>query len=80
MCICLKAQSQAYFTRDVLWVKGILNGDTIHVFVNHWPSRVGGEQRSAPGRAAAAMVDKNFIDSIEANTTQCKNYCYGRFE
>jgi hypothetical protein len=55
----------SYFTRDVLWVKGILNGDTIHVFVNHWPSRVGGEQRSAPGRAAAAQVDKNFIDSIE---------------
>jgi hypothetical protein len=33
--------------------------------VNHWPSRVGGEQRSAPGRAAAALVDKNLIDSIE---------------
>jgi hypothetical protein len=56
---------QAFFTRDVLWVKGSLNGDTINVFVNHWPSRVGGEQRSAPARAAAAMVDKRFIDSIE---------------
>jgi len=62
----------AYFTRDVLWVKGILNGDTIHVFVNHWPSRVGGEQRSAPGRAAAAQVDKNFIDSIEAHQPNAK--------
>ncbi|MEP6467738.1 MAG: endonuclease/exonuclease/phosphatase [Parafilimonas sp.] len=62
----------AYFTRDVLWVKGILHGDTIHVFVNHWPSRVGGEQRSAPGRAAAALVDKNFIDSIEAHQPNAK--------
>jgi hypothetical protein len=62
----------SYFTRDVLWVKGILNGDTVHVFVNHWPSRVGGEQRSAPGRAAAAMVDKNFIDSIEAKQPNAK--------
>ncbi|MEP6681869.1 MAG: endonuclease/exonuclease/phosphatase [Parafilimonas sp.] len=62
----------AYFTRDVLWVKGILNGDTVHVFVNHWPSRVGGEQRSAPGRAAAAQVDKNFIDSIEAHQPNAK--------
>jgi hypothetical protein len=62
----------SYFTRDVLWVIGILNGDTIHVFVNHWPSRVGGEQRSAPGRAAAAMVDKNFIDSIEAKQPNAK--------
>ena len=54
-----------FFTRDVLWVKGILNGDTVHVFVNHWPSRVGGEQRSAPARAAAAEVDKKYIDSIQ---------------
>ncbi len=62
----------SYFTRDVLWVKGILNGDTIHVFVNHWPSRVGGEQRSAPGRAAAAMIDKHFIDSIQARQPSAK--------
>lgn len=54
----------AYFTRDVLWVKGKLNGETIHIYVNHWPSRVGGEERSAPGRAAAAMVSKNHSDSI----------------
>jgi len=56
---------QAFFTRDVLWVKGLFAGDTVNVFVNHWPSRVGGEQRSAPARAAAAMIDKKFIDSIE---------------
>lgn len=62
----------SFFTRDVLWVKGILNGDTIHVFVNHWPSRVGGEQRSAPGRAAAAQIDKNFIDSIEVHQLNAK--------
>jgi len=54
----------AYFTRDVLWVKGKLDGETIHVYVNHWPSRVGGEERSAPARAAAAMVSKNHADSI----------------
>ncbi len=48
----------AYYTRDVLWVKGKFDGETIHVLVNHWPSRVGGEERSAPGRAAAASVCK----------------------
>lgn len=53
------------FTRDVLYVKGLLSGDTVHVFVNHWPSRLGGEERSAPGRFAAAQVNKNKIDSIE---------------
>ncbi|HNP54075.1 MAG TPA: endonuclease/exonuclease/phosphatase [Ferruginibacter sp.] len=57
---------EAYFTRDVLYVKGVLDGDTIHVFVNHWPSRSGGEERSIPARAAAAGVAKKRIDSLMA--------------
>ncbi len=56
----------AYYTRDVLWVKGKFLGETIHVYVNHWPSRSGGEERSAPARAAAAMVVKNHLDSLKA--------------
>ncbi|TCJ17754.1 endonuclease/exonuclease/phosphatase [Flaviaesturariibacter flavus] len=52
------------FTRDVLWVQGKLDGETIHVYVNHWPSRVGGEERSAPGRKAAASVSKHHSDSL----------------
>ncbi|NJE06686.1 endonuclease/exonuclease/phosphatase, partial [Thermococcus sp. M36] len=55
---------EAYYTRDVLWVKGKLDGETVHAYVNHWPSRLGGEERSAPARAAAAMVCKKHIDSI----------------
>lgn len=51
-------------TRDVLHVTGILAGDTTHVFVNHWPSRRGGEAASAPLRARAAMVSKRVIDSL----------------
>lgn len=54
----------AYYTRDILWVKGKLDGETVHVYVNHWPSRSGGEKRSAPGRNAAAQICKNHIDSI----------------
>ena len=54
----------AYFTRDVLWVKGLFDGELVHIYVNHWPSRLGGEERSAPARAAAAMVSKKHIDSI----------------
>jgi predicted extracellular nuclease len=54
----------AYYTRDILWIKGKLDGETIHIYVNHWPSRSGGEKRSAPGRNAAAQVCKNHIDSI----------------
>ncbi|XZF13748.1 endonuclease/exonuclease/phosphatase family protein [Chitinophagaceae bacterium MMS25-I14] len=53
-------------TRDVLHVTGILSGDTVHVFVNHWPSRRGGEAASAPLRAIAAGVSKKVIDSLMA--------------
>ena len=63
---------EAIFTRDILYVKGKLGGETIHVFVNHWPSKRGGEERSAPGREAAAQVDKNFIDSLEKMDTNAK--------
>jgi hypothetical protein len=55
---------ESFLTRDVLWVKGKLDGETVHFYVNHWPSRLGGEERSAPARAAAAMVSKNHMDSI----------------
>ncbi len=56
----------SYLTRDVLYVKGVLDGDTVFAFVNHWPSRRGGEERSAPGRAAAANVVKIRMDSVLA--------------
>ena len=54
----------AYYTRDVLWVKGKLDGEDVHIYVNHWPSRSGGEKRSEPGRVAAAQVCRNHMDSI----------------
>ncbi|HMX79890.1 MAG TPA: endonuclease/exonuclease/phosphatase [Ferruginibacter sp.] len=62
----------SYFTRDILYVKGILDGDTIHVMVNHWPSRSGGEERSIPARAAAASVAKRVVDSLVAIDVRSK--------
>lgn len=55
-----------YYTRDILWVTGELNSERVHVLVNHWPSRRGGEEASAPSRAAAAGVCKRIIDSLTA--------------
>jgi hypothetical protein len=52
-------------TRDVLWVSGkIANMDTLHVFVNHWPSRRGGENLTREKRKIAASVSKKIIDSL----------------
>lgn len=57
---------ESFLTRDILYVKGLMDGDTIHVMVGHWPSRSGGEERSIPARAAAAGVCKRVVDSLMA--------------
>jgi hypothetical protein len=62
----------AYFTRDILWVRGKLDGETVHIYVNHWPSRSGGEVRSAPARNAAAAVCRHHMDSIAKLEPQAK--------
>ncbi len=59
-------------TRDILYVKGFLGGEQVHVFVNHWPSRRGGEERSEPAREAAAAVCKKMVDSIRLQLPDAK--------
>ena len=52
-------------TRDILYATLCTNkGDTLHVFVNHWPSRSGGQRQSEPGRMLAASLVRNKVDSI----------------
>lgn len=57
-------QSKRHYTRDQLLVSGILDGEEIHIIVNHWPSRFGGEKRSRPSRIKAAELNKHLIDSL----------------
>lgn len=55
------------FTRDIIYVKGICpksKGDTLHVFINHWPSRSEGQEVSEPKRIFAAGVLKSVTDSV----------------
>lgn len=52
-------------TRDILYVKGQLQGgNIIHLFVNHWPSRRGGERESEIRRIQAAKVARAKVDEI----------------
>lgn len=51
-------------TRDILYVKGLLGKDSLHVFVNHWPSRYGGLLETKELRKAAATTLKAVTDSI----------------
>jgi len=60
------------YTRDQLLVTGKLDGDLIHVIVNHWPSRSGGEARSRSKREAAARLNKQLIDSLQSDDPYAK--------
>jgi predicted extracellular nuclease len=52
-------------TRDILYICGqAKNKDTIHIFVNHWPSRLGGQLESEPNRLAAARILRHAVDSV----------------
>ena len=51
-------------TRDILHVEALLGTDTVHVFVNHWPSRSGGERESAPLRQQAARTLRRAVDAV----------------
>mgnify|MGYP003309897846 CR=1 FL=1 len=53
-------------TRDILYVKGIVPHcqDLLHLFVNHWPSRYGGYAQTIDFRNYAAIILRNYIDSI----------------
>jgi predicted extracellular nuclease len=52
--------------RHILYTKGVElhSGDTLHIFVNHWSSKLGGEKRSAPNRIASALRVVKMADSI----------------
>lgn len=54
-----------FFSRDVLLVSGLFQGEPMHILVNHWPSRSGGERASRPLRNAAAKLNRQIIDSLK---------------
>lgn len=59
------AGNDAFLTREILYAMlEVFSGDTLHVFVNHWPSRYGGEKASRPKRIIAANILKHATDSL----------------
>ena len=52
-------------TRDQLLVSGYLDEELIHIIVNHWPSRRGGEKKSRPKREKAAYLNTQIIEKIK---------------
>lgn len=57
-------EDPAIRTRDILYAKLLFRRDTLHFFVCHFPSMVGGERQSEWKRERAAWVVRHQVDSI----------------
>ncbi len=72
-------ESSRFSSRDILIFKARLNKDTIHFFVNHWPSRSGGYMETQGKRSIAARIVRGSIDSLLAINPQSKLLLMGDF-
>jgi endonuclease/exonuclease/phosphatase family metal-dependent hydrolase len=70
-------------TRNILHVSGVLGKDSVHVFVNHWPSRRNDEQteinHEANKRIIVATILKEQISNILKTTPNSKIIVMGDF-
>jgi len=67
-------------TRDILFVSGTIStGDTLHVFVCHFPSRLGGELESEEKRNFVASVVRLKTDSLFAANANTNIVIMGDF-
>lgn len=67
------------YTRDIVVMMGFLDNEKVAFFLNHWPSRRGGEAVSLPKRNAAAVVLKQQMDSVRALDPATKLIAMGDF-
>jgi hypothetical protein len=67
------------YTRDQLLVSGYLDDELIHVILNHWPSRSGGEAKSRPSREKAAYQNTKIIEQVREKDPNAKILIMGDF-
>jgi hypothetical protein len=67
------------FTRDILYVKGKLEDEIVHILANHWPSRRDGAEKTSYKRIAAAMKNREIISKIVSENSQAKIIVMGDF-
>ena len=66
-------------TRDIAYCKGLWGKDTLHVFVNHWPSRLGGQAKSEWKRMVTSQLLKQRVDSILVHNSSALIIAMGDF-
>ena len=65
----VKSRLQLVVTGYILGSKPL---EKIHIIVNHWPSRYGGEEASRPPRDTAAMLTRRICDSLYLKDPKAK--------
>lgn len=75
------AEGEKWRTREILYCSGLLKGssDTLHLFINHWPSRYGGEGMSAHKRERAAYLLRQQVEEVLQNHQNPKILIMGDF-
>ena len=61
-----------FTTRDILLVKGQIAESIVYVFVNHWPSRSGGEAATEARRTYVAAALREAIDDLQESEPNAK--------
>lgn len=77
--IALPAPFDTLTTRDIVYAELKSGEENIHLFVNHWSSRRGGEKVTRPKRAASASAARAKIDGIMAKDANAKILLMGDF-
>ncbi|NND93800.1 MAG: hypothetical protein HKN45_02990, partial [Flavobacteriales bacterium] len=77
--IRIEFSEQGYTSRDILYFKGQLNDETIYVFVNHWPSRRGGQKETEHRRLDAARTLKKRVEKLQRKDQDAQIIILGDF-
>ncbi|GAA4803872.1 endonuclease [Litoribaculum gwangyangense] len=67
------------YTRDILLVTGLLDGEKVHVIVNHWSSRREGEKETEHKRLSSSKKVIEIISSIRLEDEHAKIVVIGDF-
>ena len=77
--IITNEDGQRDYTRDILYAHGELNGEEVHVFVNHWPSRRDGVPQTEYKRMAAANTILRHLEGLSDYPEQLNTLIMGDF-
>lgn len=73
------ADGSADYTRDILLVSGKLDGEEMHIIVNHWSSRREGVKETEPKRLASSEKAVEIINTLKNTNEDAKIVVIGDF-